>query len=296
MTHFLPRLALLSPALVACLGFLVPSVLLAETSVGQAAVSAEDQGAVAKLIGTMQIDDVIDVLRSEGVDYGVSIEDEMFPDAGGASWKATVAGIYSAARMKSVFAAKLTEQLAGKTADATKAEAFFASSLGQRVLMLELEARRALLDEETEAAARLAWGDLQAGGGERADLLRRFAEVNDLIESNVMGALNSNLAFYHGMAGTGAFAGEMDEGEILSDVWGQEPDIRNQTEEWVYPYLGLAYSSLTDDELRQYVEFSASPAGQVLNSALFVAFDAVFVPISEALGAAAALQMNGQDI
>lgn len=296
MTQFLSRSVLFSSALAACLGFMAPSAVLAETSVGQAAVSDEDRGAVAKLIGTMQIDEVIDVLRIEGVDYGASIEDEMFPDAGGASWKATVAGIYRAATMKSVFAEQLTGQLAGKAADAAKAEAFFGSPLGQRVLSLELEARRALLDEETEAAARLAWDDLQAEDAERADLLRRFTEVNDLIESNVMGALNSNLAFYHGMAGTGAFAGEMDEQGILSDVWAQEPDIRKQTEEWVYPYLNLAYSSLTDDELRQYVEFSASAAGQVLNSALFVAFDAVFVPISQALGAAAALQMKGQDI
>lgn len=296
MTQFLPRSVLFASALTACLGLVAPSEVLAETSVGQAAVSAGDQEAVAKLVVTMQIDAVIDVLRMEGVDYGASIEDEMFPDAGGASWKATVAGIYDAATMKSVFSGKLTEQLAGKAADAAKAEAFFASPLGQRVLSLELEARRAMLDEETEAAARLAWDDLQAGDAGRADMLRRFAEVNDLIESNVMGALNSNLAFYHGMAGTGAFAGEMDEQQILSDVWGQEPDIRKQTEEWVYPFINLAYSSLTQDELRQYVEFSASPAGQVLNSALFVAFDAVFVPISQDLGGAAALQMKGQDI
>lgn len=296
MTLFSPRSVLLRSVLAACLGFMAIPAAIAETATGNPAISAEDRDGVAKLIATMQIDGVIDVLRMEGVDYGASIEDEMFPGAGGASWQATVAGIYDATMMKSVFAAKLTDELSGQGAEAAKMEAFFASPLGQRVLALELGARRALQDDAAEAAAQLAWDDLEAKGGARADLLRRFAEVNDLIESNVMGALNSNLAFYRGMAGTGAFAGEMSEEQMLSDVWAQEPDIRQQTEEWVYPYLTLAYSSLTDEELEQYADFSASPAGRLLNSALFAAFGAVFVPVSQALGAAAALQMKGQDI
>lgn len=296
MPLFPPRSMILCSALAACLGLMASPAAIAETSGGTAVVSTEDQNAAARLIATLHIDEVIEVLRTEGVDYGASIEDEMFPGAGGASWRATVAGIYNADTMKSVFAEKLTQELSGQAAEMAKMQAFFSAPLGQRVLALELQARRALLDDEAEAAAQLAWGDLEAKGGARADLLRRFVEANDLIESNVMGALNSNLGFYRGMAGTGAFEGEMSQEQMLSDVWAQEPDIRQQTEAWVYPYLTLAYSSLSDDELQQYVEFSASPAGRLLNSALFAAFDAVFVPVSQALGAAAALQMKGQDI
>lgn len=292
----LPCPALLRAAIVALLCFGAAPALFAETVVEQGADIGADETVVKRLIDTMQIDAVIEVLRVEGVDYGASIEDEMFLDAGGAAWKAAVAGIYNAEAMKSVFAAKLTAELASKGADAAQMQDFFASPLGQRVLTLELQARRAMLDDDTEAAAQLAWSDLATEGGPRVDLLRRFAEVNDLVDSNVMGALNSNLAFYEGMTGTGVFDGEMSEQQILSDVWAQEADIRKQTEEWIFPYLNLAYSSLSDDELRQYVDFSASAAGQTLNAALFVAFDAVFVPISQALGAAAALQMKGQDI
>lgn len=260
-----------------------------------------EQAAVARLIATMQIDQVIELLRVEGVDYGKSIEDEMFPDAGGAGWAATVARIYDPVAMKAGFAGKLADELGGKTAEVAGMEAFFGSDLGQRVLKLELEARRALLDDDTEAAAELAWEDIDQGNGDqgneaRAGLIRKFAEVNDLVDSNVMGALNSNLAFYQGMAATGGFNDEMPEEQMLSDVWGQEPDIRRETEAWVYPYLNLAYGSLSDAELQAYIDFSASPEGQVLNGALFAAFDAVFSPISKALGTAAALQMQGQDI
>lgn len=268
----------------------------AETPAPQGQGANDVQADVALLIETMQIDDVIDVLRVEGLDYGASIEDEMFPGAGGSAWQATVAGIYNPDAMKAAFADTLAKELLGKADAIAQMQTFFGSDLGQRVLSLELEARRSLLDDETEAAAELAWSDLAAEGGPRVDLLRRFAEVNDLVDSNVMGALNSNLAFYNGMAGTGAFADEMSEEQILSDVWASEPDIRQQTEDWVYPYLNLSYSSLSDDELRAYVDFSASPAGVLLNDALFAAFDAVFVPVSRALGAGAALQMKGQDI
>ncbi|MEY4698536.1 MAG: hypothetical protein RIT14_2964, partial [Pseudomonadota bacterium] len=50
------------------------------------------------------------------------------------------------------------------------------------------------------------------------------------------------------------------------------------------------------EELQAYITFSETEAGQALNVALFVAFDAVFTPISKALGLAVAKQMQGQDI
>lgn len=262
---------------------------------GTATETVAPSPAVAQLIETMRIDEVIGVLQAEGLDYGASIEEQMFPGAGGAGWKATVARIYDPVAMKAAFAGRLARGLQGKDADVAKMEAFFASDLGQQVLKLELEARRALLDDETESAAELAWSDLDAEGGVRANMIRDFARVNDLVDSNVMGALNANLAFYQGMA-SGAGNSEVGEDEMLADVWGQEPDIRRETETWVYPYLNLAYGSLSEAELQAYIDFSATPEGQVLNTALFAAFDAVFTPISRALGHAAGVELSGQDI
>lgn len=296
MKNPLPASALLCVALMSCVGLAGTLPAAAQANVVQGAVSAADQSAVETLMATMQIDQVIEVLRLEGIDYGTSIEDEMFPERGGPAWRATVADIYNPDAMKSAFGEKLVVGLAGKGPAVARMTEFFASDLGQRVLGLEIEARRALRDEDAEAAAQLAWNDLSAVGGARVDLLQQFVAANDLVDSNVMGALNSNLAFYQGLASTGAFGGEMTEDQMLSDVWAQESEIRQQTEDWVYPYINLAYSSLTDEELRAYVEFSASEAGKQLNSALFAAFDAVFVPISKSLGAAAAQQLKGQDI
>ncbi|MFN6953040.1 MAG: hypothetical protein ACK4NE_10675, partial [Albidovulum sp.] len=60
--------------------------------------------------------------------------------------------------------------------------------------------------------------------------------------------------------------------------------------------LALAYGPLTDEDLRAYLDYSRSPEGKRLNTALFAAFDAVFEPISRELGRAAGRQLLGQDI
>jgi hypothetical protein len=263
---------------------------------GAEAVPAEVVTEVATLVETMQIGQIIEVLREEGLAYGQTLEDDMFPGAGGPGWLATVGMIYDGGRMQEAFVASLERELAANPAGITQMEGFFASDLGQRVLTLELEARRALFDEATEEGAKAAWDELRTAGGPRLDLLERFSSTNDLIESNVMGALNSNLAFYKGMTEGGAFGGEMTEDQMLADVWGQEADIRTQTADWLFPYLTLAYGPLSDEDLTAYIAFSASPAGQQLNAALFAAFDDVFTPISKALGLAVAKQMQGQDI
>jgi hypothetical protein len=83
---------------------------------------------------------------------------------------------------------------------------------------------------------------------------------------------------------------------MLTDVWTQEDSIRTETEDWLFPYLTLSYEPLDDAELQAYVDFSDTPAGKRLNTALFAAFDTVFSDISHALGAAAARQMQGEDI
>lgn len=251
---------------------------------------------VTALMQTMRIADIVALLREEGIDYGRKLETDMFPGAGGAGWQATVGLIYDGARMEATFGAALNAALDGQAEATAAAQDFFASDLGQTVLGLEIEARRALLDDAVEDAAKLAWEEMAAEGGPRVALLEEFVAANDLVESNVMGALNSNLAFYQGMAEGGAFGEEMTEDQMLSDTWAQEGEIRASTEGWIYPYLALAYGPLADAELQAYIDFSRSPAGQALNTALFAAFDEVFTPVSRALGLAAARQLQGQDI
>lgn len=257
-----------------------------------AAIPAE----IAALSETLMIAEVMAVMREEGIDYGSTLEAEMFPGRGGAEWQAIVALIYEPAEMQQMFEARLAEELQGEPEAIAAMADFFGGERGQRILRLELEARRALMDDTAEEAAKVTVQDMIAEDDPRMEVLRRFADTNDLIESNVAGALNSNLAFYEGLSEGGAFEEPMTEDQMLADVWSQEPEIRADTEEWLYSYLALAYQPLSDEDMGAYQAFSETAAGQKLNSALFAAFDVVFTRISRDLGRAAARQMQGEDI
>lgn len=285
---------LLRPVL--CAAFLTapPSVTLAWAEPPVIQVRAEAQ--VSQLTKVLKIPEVLEVMRQEGVDYGTEMEAEMFPGKGGGPWAAVVGLIYDGPTMATRFETVFAEQLAGREAEIAEMETFFGSDLGQRILTLEVEARRSLMDEAVEDAAKARAEDMEAAGEPRFADLQKFAEVNDLIEANISGALNSNLAFFQGMAEVGALSEDMTEADMLSDVWSQEPEIRAETEAWVYPYLALAYGPLSDEEMAAYLQFSETDAGQVLNSALFTAFDVMFRSISRDLGRAAAKQMMGEDI
>ena len=273
-----------------------PAVPIAPNPQIPAQLPGRSAEAVTQLAQTMLLPGVVDVMQAEGKDYGRQLRDEMFPGRDAAEWQAMVAAIYDPARLMADIEGGLQAGLADKPEAITAARAFFETPAGQKILSIELEARRALLDPATEEAAKAAAADLLAKDGPRMEALRRFAATNDLIEMNVMGGLNANLAFYRGLADGGLFDGQMSESDMLAEVWAQEDQVRNDTEEWLWTYLVLAYQPLSDEELQAYQKFSESAEGKQLNAALFAGFDAGFMRISRDLGRAAARMVQGEDI
>lgn len=264
---------------------------LAETPAGV------PQAALADLMRAMQVPDLMVVLRDEGMDYALSLDADLFGGTGGSGWRATVERVHDLAQMQSRFEAALAAALGEDGEAVAAAIAFFDTERGQHILSLELEARRALLDDAVDDAAKARFGEMVADRDPRLDLLRRFAEANDLVEMNVQGALNANLAFYRGLAEAGGPGSEdLTEDQMLSDVWSQEPDVRSETEAWLFPFLALAYASLSDADLEAYIAYSESAEGKRLNAALFAAFDTLFNAQSYDLGLATGLQLAGQDI
>ena len=177
--------------------------------------------------------------------------------------------------------------------DAAPLLAFYEGNTGALIARLEVEARRAIMSDEVEAAARSAFEALDPASP-RAMLLDEFAELNDLVDRNVTGALNANLSFYRGLNAGPGF--DMTESEILQEVWEQEPEIRQDTTGWIFGYMALAYETLSDDQLQAYVDMAGSDAGKALNRALFAGFDAVFGDVSYEMGQAAARFSVGDDI
>lgn len=237
---------------------------------------------------------LLEIMHQEGVGYGANLEADLLQGHGGPAWAATVAAIYDTGRMQGMILKSLNAEL--DDAEIPGILAFFESEAGQHIIALEIAARRAMLDEDVEAAARDGWMALEAEGGTRWDLLVEFAEVNDLVESNVAGAMTANYAFYRGLADGGAFQVDMTEEQILADVWSQEQAIRDETVDWVFSFTSLAYQPLSDDEFRAYLDFAATDAGQALNAALFTAFNDMFAAISRDLGLGAARFLAGRDI
>ena len=238
-------------------------------------------------IGTPEM---IEILRDDGLAQAGELRSSMFPGRGG--WEAVASSIYDTDKMATLFRAEFDAALAD--ANLEPLLAFFTSDLGTRIIGLEISAREALLDEDVEDAADDAFAALTDEDPDRVALLEDFVLANDLIEFNVMGALNASLAFYTGLADGGGF--EMSEDDVLREVWSQELDVRSDTEGWLFSYAALAYQPLPDVDLEAYTAFSRTPAGHDLNRALFAGFDALFNDISFALGRAASQFVQGDDI
>ncbi|WP_226781106.1 DUF2059 domain-containing protein [Oceaniglobus trochenteri] len=270
--------------------FLASVLTLCSLAPANAAPRAE----VEALYDAMLMEKVIGIMQEEGLAYGEDLRDELFPGRGGAAWPALVARLYDADAMDALVLERFDALLDG--VDVAPLLAFFESERGARIVRLELEARQAMMDEDVEEAAKDSLHEMRQEGDSRLEVLDAFVEANELVDSNVVGAMNANYAFYIGLMDGGAFADEMTEEQVLTDVWSQEPEIRADTLEWVYSYLALAYQPLSDDDIEVYAALSATDEGRALNQAIFGAFDTMYVTISRALGQGASQFILGEDL
>nr|WP_319251424.1 DUF2059 domain-containing protein [uncultured Celeribacter sp.] len=232
--------------------------------------------------------EVVQVLSDEGRDM---VDD--YAEAGYGipkrAWKEMITKLYDPAVMTRAFRAELAEALEG--ADLSPMVAFYESDLGQRIARLELDTRKMLSDETAKTAASDAWAALDPAA-RRAELIEQYVSANDLVEMNVVGALNSDVAYYQGLWQSSASDEAMSDSDLMREIWSSEAEVRASVSEWVYGFSTLAYDSLSDEELARYVAFSKSDAGQKLNYALFAAFDGVYEQLSRGLGAGTASLMN----
>jgi hypothetical protein len=262
----------------------------------RAETAVADRAAVADLSRALRMAEAMVLLREEGIANGKDLAADLPGGPQDELWSSALDRIYDPARMEALFNEGLAKALSDNPQAITAATTFFTADLGHRALGLELAAREAMMDEVVEATAAEAYAALATKDPARQALIDRFVEANDLVESNVMGALNANLAFLRGMAEAGGAAFAMPEADMLAQVWGAEPDTRAEMVGWLFPFLTLAYQPLSDDELEAYVAFSETPEGHQLNAAMFQAFDVVFEKISRDLGRAFAQSLQGDNI
>lgn len=261
-----------------------------------AEVSAASAAGVTRLADAIGIGDILEVMRLEGVAHGAKIAVDLFDRQTGTGWTTVIGRIYDTEKMRAEFEAQLAGALNDDAALIDAGLAFFGSDLGRKIVALEISARKTLMEDNAKQAAESAYAELTETDPARSEQLDRFVARNGLVDFNVTGALNANLAFALGLREVGPLAEDITESQILADVWGQEESIRRETKQWLFSFLALAFRSLSDGELERYIAFSELPAGRRLNAAFFVAFDAMFMAICTELGRAAAQQIQAQDI
>lgn len=257
-------------------------------------VAAQDDEPHAPLIKALELREVFAVMQAEGQAYGDDLDQALLQGAGGAGWQQSVGDIYEPERIWQTFLPAF--QVALKGHDIKAMTAFFSTEQGRQITALEISARRAMLDDVQEQDSRAAYRAMAEQNDPRLTLLADLITANDLVEYNVMGAMNASYAFYTGLIDGNAFDQTLTQADILKDVWSQEAEIRADTTEWLFAYLTLAYAPLTDDELQAYIDFSNTKPGQALNTALFAGYDVVFSTVSKALGLTAAELMQSENL
>ena len=248
--------------------------------------------ATDRLLASLGMERMIDLMREEGQSYAVELAEEMLPGGYSENWGAVVSRIYSTEAMQTSVRRGFANAL--QDVDIAPLQAFFDAPMGKTIVTLELSAREAMMDDAIEEHAKEQARAYERAGDDAFVLVDDFVKAGDLLEANVVGAMNSNMQFYRGLVDGGAF--ELSEEQILADVWEQEQETRADTRDWLYGFLIMAYSPLAPGELELYTELSKTAEGAAMNAALFEGFDSMYSYISYALGLAAARAMKVEDI
>lgn len=244
------------------------------------------------LMDAIRISDTVEILHSEGVQYGSNLIRDMMMDADTPGWRIRVGQIYDEKRMQRLLTTGLTRELA--EVDLQPLVAFFASQLGEDIITAELDARKAFFDEAVELAARDRFEDMTGNDDPLVDQITTMMSDSDLVNFNVMGIMNSNLMLYRGLADGGAI--DLGEEDILRDVWTQESGVRTESTGWIQGYFLTAYGTLPEGDLETYAAFWRTEEGRALNAALFAVFDQMYEELSYLLGRAAAEQLNSEEL
>jgi len=234
--------------------------------------AARAAGDLDALLVALQMGETAALMREEGLRHAEGLVSDYTGEPAGAGWTALVGRIYDQAAMEEVIAQDMAAALEGQ--DLGPMVAFFESARGQRIVTLELAARRALMAEGAEEAAILRYELAEEDGKEIAAQVQQLMADSDLVERNVSGMLNANLMFLRGLASGGSY--DDSEEAMIRDVWAQEEDIRLDTLGWLGGYLMLAYEPLPPGDLDAYIAFWQGTPGRALNAALFETFNGLY--------------------
>ncbi len=267
-------------------------IVLGSVTIAQTNAPSPDY---ARLFDAIGMDESFDIVAAAGRRDAQDLEADMFDGLDPSGWRDVAAEIYNTDLLRAEFTAGFPESRMNED-ELNAALAFWESDLGQRIVAAELTAWRAISDPEIEEAANEVYFLHLERNEPRLEILERFIEVNDFVELNLAGALNSNFSFYRGLSDGGAYGMDLPFDMMLAEVWGQEAEIRESVTLWLYSFQLMAYTDLSDADMEAYIAFSQSEAGQAYNAAIFTGFDMIYEVTSYRLGTAAGYFMSGEPL
>lgn len=247
---------------------------------------------ISVLVDVLRLQEAAVILAEEGMNQAEDLNVDMLDGQGGPGWATQVESIHAPDRMVEMVRAELAKELSGDTLE--DVISFYASPLGSEIIGLENAARRAIQDPEVEEHARARFATLERQDDGRLALVRQLIDAGDMVSRNVTSAMNSNFQFFRGMAEGDAL--EMTEEEMLADVSRDIEESTKDTTSWLSGYMLLAYHPLSDNNMRVYITFAQTEAGEALNRALFAGFGKAYEDISYGLGRAVALNMLAKEL
>lgn len=235
---------------------------------------------VNRLVDAMGIPALIVIFAAEGAQSGEALDDSFLNGQGGDVWAETVRRLYDPVRLEQDMRAGMAQALDAQVA--AQALVFFESDLGARIIDLEVQARRAMMNDDLEAAARSA-------PAANSDAVSDMLEVRNLIARNTDTSMGARIAFFEGLA-------RVTGGDDTPDLEAQRDSVRAETESWLRGYTALAQSPLSADEVAIYTAFWDTEVGAAVDDALFEAFGTSYATLSYGLGQAVGRLLPQNDL
>ena len=255
------------------------------------ATGASAQVQVTLAMDHLRLAELIEIVRSEGIDCADSLDTDMLNGQDGPVWAEQIDTIYNIQLMSEI----VRNEIATLPEDQLRQiNQFYSGLLGVDIVELEMAARAAMQHIDIKNLAVDSYQIALAEGPQSVENVLTINDAGQFIDRNVTATLTPNYKFYLGLVDGGAFEASVD--EVIEQTWAQESEIRRDTTNWMMGYLLLSYQPLDDSEIATLVAFTQTQAGRALNAAIFEGFGSMYADISYALGRAIALNMVASDL
>ena len=265
----------------------------APLSLGTRPAHVADIEGLAQAIG---LERLLSVMQREGEAQLEALEGELFAGQQSASWRARVVSLHDPVAMREATIKGLELALKDHPQEVARIIATLGKGSVARLVQLEIDAREVLLDPLAQDMAILAWERQQGQGGRRLEQINRVIAAGDLVEQNVVGTMNTSMAFNKGLRAGGGGDLALPDGEMMASLWEQQEHIRADTADWLMPCMLLAWQPLSDEEVEPWVRFSESAEGRLLGQALFSTFDTMFDGIAYQMGMAVGRELSEREL